>query len=168
MPAKPRLIPDAEAQRLAQLGERLRLARLRRKLSADAVAAQAHITRVTLLKLEAGDPGVTLGTLAKVLGVLWLGEDIEPIAVDDARVNAATDARLPVRRAPAKIKVQRYPQLSSVAWHFADRDGEVTPQEALALYERNWRHIEPEKFLPIELALVKHLTDTVGKGVLLV
>lgn len=168
MPAKPRQIAPAEAQRLAQLGERLRLARLRRKLSADAVAARAHITRVTLLKLEAGEPGVTMGTLVKVLGVLGLDGDVDLLAADSASADAELDENLPARRAPAKIVLKRYPQLSAIAWHFADRDVEITPQEALALYERNWRHIEPNKFVPIEQALVKHLTDTVGKGVLLV
>lgn len=68
---------------LAALGERVRLARLRRKLTTTAVAQRAGISRTSLYNVEAGDPGATLGTYLRVLAVLGLDKDIEAVAADD-------------------------------------------------------------------------------------
>ena len=68
---------------LTQLGERLRLARKRRKLSNAVVAQRAGISRSSLYKVEAGEPGATLGTYLRVLAVLGLERDIEALAADD-------------------------------------------------------------------------------------
>jgi transcriptional regulator with XRE-family HTH domain len=70
MPARPTLVPEPEAGLMVALGERLRKARLRRKLTAEAVAAKAGITRVTLHRAERGEPAITMGTFVKVMGVL--------------------------------------------------------------------------------------------------
>ena len=69
MPARPNLAND-QRQLLAQFGERLRLARLRRRLSAQQVADSAGITRVTLHRAEAGDAAVTMGTYIKVMAAM--------------------------------------------------------------------------------------------------
>jgi len=45
---------------------------------------------------------------------------------------------------------------------------ELTPVDALSLYERNWRHIEQAKLEPAERALVQTLVDQIGGGRLLV
>lgn len=167
MPAKPTPLPEAEVRQLAELGERLRLARLRRGQTAAAVAARAGITRVTLTRLERGEAGVTVGTLIKVMGALGLADDFECLARDTGQ--ALATERLAPRRVPPCIRLAHYPQLQSVAWHVAEGPAAVlTPAEAFTLYERNWRHIEPAKMLPRELALLERLTATVGKGVLLV
>ena len=68
---------------LSQLGERLRLARMRRKLSNATVAQRAGISRTSLYKVEAGDPGATMGTYLRVLAVLGLEIDINALAADD-------------------------------------------------------------------------------------
>lgn len=68
---------------LARLGERIRLARLRRKLSSATVSGRAGISRTTLYKVEVGDAGVTLGTYLRVLGALGLSSDFEQLAADD-------------------------------------------------------------------------------------
>lgn len=52
---------SSERALLKQLGERLRAARLRRKFSAETVAERAGISRMTLHRMEKGDPAVTLG-----------------------------------------------------------------------------------------------------------
>lgn len=65
------------------LGERLKLARMRRKLSNAAVAQRAGISRTSLYKVEAGDPGATLGTYMRVMAVLGLEADINALAADD-------------------------------------------------------------------------------------
>lgn len=68
---------------LAALGERVRLARLRRKLTTTTVAQRAGISRTSLYNVESGDPGATLGTYLRVLAVLGLDKDIDRVAADD-------------------------------------------------------------------------------------
>lgn len=83
MPRKsPTLFPQ-EQTLLSQLGERLKLARLRRKLSSTIVAQRAGISRSSLYKVEAGDPGATLGTYLRALAVLGLEGDLRALAADD-------------------------------------------------------------------------------------
>ena len=62
----PVLLPRV-SRLLEAFGENLKLARLRRKYSADSVAQRAGITRRTLSKVERGDPGVALGVYARVM-----------------------------------------------------------------------------------------------------
>ena len=83
---------------LSALGERLRLARLRRKLSTSAVAMRAGISRTSLYNVERGDPGVTLGTCLRVLAVLGLDKDIEVLAADDQVGRKLQDLEMEPRR----------------------------------------------------------------------
>ena len=83
MPRKPPTIFPQEQGLLSDLGERFKLARKRRKLSNAVVALRAGISRSSLYKVEAGDPGATLGTYLRVLAVLGLEADIAAIAADD-------------------------------------------------------------------------------------
>ncbi|MCC8018225.1 MAG: helix-turn-helix domain-containing protein [Rikenellaceae bacterium] len=62
---------------LDHLGENLKLARLRRDLSAEQVAERAGIGRSTLHKAESGNAGVAIGTYMKVLFVFGLEKDLE-------------------------------------------------------------------------------------------
>jgi transcriptional regulator with XRE-family HTH domain len=68
---------------LESLGERIRLARKRRKLSMDTVANRANMTRLTLSRAEKGDPQVSMGNYFRILSVLHLSEDFDKIASDD-------------------------------------------------------------------------------------
>jgi transcriptional regulator with XRE-family HTH domain len=98
----PALLPRV-ARLLASFGENLKLARLRRKFSADSVAQRAGITRRTLSKVEQGDPGVALGIYARVMQVLRLESDLAHLAVDDVLGRKLQDAGItPKRRAPKK------------------------------------------------------------------
>ena len=83
MPRKPPIVFPQEQKLLSQLGERLKLARLRRKLSNPVVAQRAGISRTSLYKVEAGDPGATLGTYLRVMAALGLEADINALAADD-------------------------------------------------------------------------------------
>jgi len=87
---------------LATVGENLRLARLRRRLSAAQVAERAGISRTTLLQLERDSGSSSMGTLISVLGVLGLETDLLLLAKDDVLGRKLEDARLssPRRRAP--------------------------------------------------------------------
>ncbi|HQX47195.1 MAG TPA: helix-turn-helix domain-containing protein [Steroidobacteraceae bacterium] len=73
----------ASRRQLAALGERLRLARKRRKISTVLMAERAGISRDTLHRAEKGDPAVSLGTFQQVLSVLGLDGDLDLLAGED-------------------------------------------------------------------------------------
>jgi transcriptional regulator with XRE-family HTH domain len=106
MPAKPPLLYPAQKRLLTALGERLRLARLRRKLTIDIVCQRAGISRMTLFRAEAGSPAIALGTLLRILAVLGLEADLEPIARDDRAGRLLQDQALPVRRRRARARAE--------------------------------------------------------------
>ena len=83
MPRKPPVVFPQEQRLLSELGERLRLARKRRKLSNAVVAQRAGVSRTTVYKVEAGDSGATLGAYVRVLAVLGLEGDLNLLAADD-------------------------------------------------------------------------------------
>ncbi|SRR5579859_6884313 len=77
------VLTGAESQSLSHLGERLRLARLRRNLSQAAVAERAGVTRKVIVALEAGAPGTSIGVLAKVMGVFGYPERLAGMLESD-------------------------------------------------------------------------------------
>ena len=96
------LLPETQ-RILIRLGENIKLARLRRKLSAGQVSERAGISRPTLLSIEKGNPGVSMGTYIQVLFVLGLEKDIQAVARDDILGRRLQDAKLIVgKRAPKK------------------------------------------------------------------
>jgi transcriptional regulator with XRE-family HTH domain len=98
----PSLLPRI-SRLLADYGSNLKLARLRRKYSAEAVAQRAGVSRKTLSKVEKGDPAVALGIYARVMQVLRLENDLGKLAVDDLLGRKLQDADLaPRRRAPKR------------------------------------------------------------------
>lgn len=89
---------------LAELGENIRLARLRRKFSATIVAERAGIARNTLRAIERGDASATFGAYANVLLSLGLEKDLRLLAHDDELGRKLQDAGLPTKaRAPRVI-----------------------------------------------------------------
>jgi transcriptional regulator with XRE-family HTH domain len=96
------LLPKAQ-NILTEFGENIKLARLRRKLSAMQVAERADISRPTLASIEKGTPGVAMGAYVQVLFVLGLEKDLLKVATDDILGRKLQDAKLLVReRAPKK------------------------------------------------------------------
>ena len=68
---------------LDHLGENIKLARKRRKLTTIQVAERAGIDRSTLYQIEKGNPSVSMGAYFNVLRVLGLQEDFLKLAADD-------------------------------------------------------------------------------------
>ena len=77
------IMPDTE-NILKTMGEQIKMARLRRKLSATLVAERTGISRSTLWKVENGNPSVAVGIYAAVLHALNnMDKDLLKIAGDD-------------------------------------------------------------------------------------
>ena len=89
---------------LSQMGEQIKLARLRRNLSVELVSERAGISRATLWNVEKGSPSVAIGIYAAVLHALNnMDSDLLLIAKDDELGRKLQDLELTTRkRAPNK------------------------------------------------------------------
>lgn len=97
------LLPST-SRLLLQLGDRLRLARLRRRLTAKQVAERAGMTTMTLRSLERGGAGVTMGAYLAVMQVLGVEKDLDLLARADPMGRELQDASLPARRATVRAQ----------------------------------------------------------------
>ncbi len=98
------LLPKQE-RILREFGENIKLARLRRKLSADQVSIRANIARKTLWAIENGSSTVSIGAYVQVLFVLGFEKDLVNVAKDDELGRKLQDSKLKVKeRAPKKGK----------------------------------------------------------------
>lgn len=92
-------IPFPVAEMLPQIGSAIRTARIRRRKTAADQAHRLGVSLPTLRKLEAGDPGVSLGTFVTALWLL----DLMPgmvAAIDPSKDNLGMTleaARMPKR-----------------------------------------------------------------------
>ncbi|WP_044182520.1 helix-turn-helix transcriptional regulator [Metakosakonia massiliensis] len=68
---------------LLQLGENIKLACKRRKLTQTMLSERTGLSRMTIRKIEQGDASVAIGHYVSVLGVLGLVEDLLNVARDD-------------------------------------------------------------------------------------
>jgi len=84
---------------LTQMGEQIRLARLRRDLSVELVAERAGISRTTLWSVEKGSPKVAIGSYAAVLHALGgMDKDLLLVAKDDILGRTLQDLKMTVRK----------------------------------------------------------------------
>jgi len=97
------IMPKTQAI-LSQMGEQIKMARLRRQISAELAAERAGISRATLCKIEKGCPSVAIGSYAAVLHALNnMDTDLLLIAKDDELGRKLQDLKLITRRrAPKK------------------------------------------------------------------
>jgi DNA-binding XRE family transcriptional regulator len=94
-------LPLPVKRALAKLGYDIRSARLRRRIPTTLMAKRVFITRTTLLKVERGDPAVSLGIYATVLYVLGLASHVADLA--DARSDDV-GLQLEEERLPKRIR----------------------------------------------------------------
>lgn len=92
-----RQFPAADRQ-TRLLGERLRLARIRRSLSTVVFAERMGVSRMTLSRLEKGDPNIALGTYLRALRILGLERDLDLLAKDDQLGRKLQDLQIETRR----------------------------------------------------------------------
>ena len=97
MPRNSLILLPKNQKLLQAVGENIKLARLRRKLTMDQVSERAGISRPTLSSLEKGSPSVSLGIILQVLLVLGLEKDILLLADDDILGRKIQDADLTVK-----------------------------------------------------------------------
>jgi transcriptional regulator with XRE-family HTH domain len=160
MPAAAPTAGDIVIAALAALGEQLRAERKRLGVSATTAAEAAGMSRVTLHRIERGEPSVTMGAYANAAAALGL-------ALGVAGPPPAVPGRDQQASVPQRIRLADYPQLEQLAWQYQGAT-KVTPAEALNLYERNWRHIEQGALAPNERALIQNLVARLGGSRLLV
>jgi transcriptional regulator with XRE-family HTH domain len=158
MPAAAPATGEIAATTLSALGERLRAERKRLGVNAVTAAEAAGMSRVTLHRIERGEPSVTIGAYANAAAALGLTLGVA------GPPPAAPGRTQPV---PQRILLADHPQLARLAWQAGDA-AEVTPEEALSLYERNWRHVDQAALGPNERALIDSLVARLGGSRLLV
>ena len=92
---------------MREMGQNLKMARLRRRLSAKQVAERADISRSTLWMIEKGSPAVAFGAYCQVLFVLGLENDLLKLGAVDVLGKKLQDLRMTVKeRAPKKPAVE--------------------------------------------------------------
>jgi transcriptional regulator with XRE-family HTH domain len=98
------LLPQTQAI-LETMGGQIKMARLRRRISAELVAERSGISRATLWAVEKGSPSVAVGIYAAVLHALNnLDRDLLLIAKDDELGRKLQDLDLPIRKRVPKRK----------------------------------------------------------------
>jgi transcriptional regulator with XRE-family HTH domain len=95
------------ARLLTDLGERLKLARLRRRLTAKQVAERAGMSVMTLRSLESGGAGVTMDAYLSVMHVLGLEQDLNKVGATDDMGRHLQYAQL-TRVTPPRAKKTRH------------------------------------------------------------
>ena len=160
MPAVAPSLSDTNARQLSALGERIRLRRKQLKVPATVAAESAGMSRVTWHRIERGEPSVTMGAYMGATNALGLSMQL-------ALPQAGQSIDQPSAISPESIELARYPQLAQLAWHLKGAS-HITAQDALNLYERNWRHVEQDAMDPQERELLQRLVATWGGGRLFV
>jgi transcriptional regulator with XRE-family HTH domain len=162
-----------------RLGARIAALRRIKRMRQQDVAAAAGLARATVREIERGSATAGIGSYLRVLEVLDALNDVNRVAhlaedVADATTRPVTRVR-PSRQATLVRRTHRnpgadlvhiddYPQLAQLAWNRAVRD--IAGEDALALYEANWRFVEPDELTVHETALIERLKEKFGSGVL--
>lgn len=157
MPANPPAAIGAAADQLIALGRQIRAHRKALRISATTAAEAAGMSRVTLHRIEKGEPAVTMGAYLNAMAVLGLNLG----GVMPAEPTDSTPALEREGWIPARIRLADYPQLKQLAWQVQGAET-LTPLEAWDIYERNWRHIDESALAPHERQLIDALRLGVG------
>lgn len=97
-------IPIPLKRALLTLGENIRSARLKRRISTAMMAERAGISRTTLLKIEKGNPAVSMENYAMVLFVLGMTNRLAELC-SPSKDFVGLD--LEAERLPKRIRVSR-------------------------------------------------------------
>ena len=95
-------LPRKLEHKMTEMGEQIRLARLRRNLSIAQVAERATCSPLTVGRIEKGSPTVSIGIYARVLYALQLDDDLLLIAKEDKLGRTLQDLNLKHRTRASK------------------------------------------------------------------
>lgn len=95
-------LPRNLEQKMALVGEQIRLARLRRNLSVAQISERATCSPLTVTRIEKGSPTVSIGIYARVLYALQLDDDLLLLAKEDALGRTLQDLSLKHRQRASK------------------------------------------------------------------
>lgn len=154
---------NPSAAQLQALGKQLRARRKILRVSSTAAAEAAGMSRVTLHRIEKGEPTVAGGAWAQAMAAL--GMVLQAHNVEENPTNDASNGN-PANMAewiPVRVRLQNYPQLKALAWQVHGTDT-LSPAEAWGIYERNARHLDMAAMSPAELALLQALRTGLGGG----
>ena len=161
MPAKSPSIGKKLEKDLQGLGQRLRERRKELRVSATTTAEAAEMSRVTLYRIEKGEPSVAMGAYLSVISALGLALDVrDPLKKKMPPSNSKN-------KLPKKIRIASYKQLKRLAWQLKGTQ-ELTHEEVLDPYERNWRHVDIAAMDAREKKLLEMLLAAFGREKLLV
>ena len=144
-------ISDDAISQLAEIGQLIRQHRKSFKITANAAAETAGISRVTLHRIEKGEPTVSMGAYLNVISALDLNLHLSAKGDIEYEANGNDVGKLPVR-----ISLSDYPQLKELAWHVQGVD-ELSLIEAHSIYERNKRFLDTENLSDSEQELIELL-----------
>lgn len=159
-PAPPDRLATELAAEQANLIRELRAVRIARGLSVSATAAALGVDPAQVSRFETGATNPTMATTRRYAQAVGATLRLE------AGPWPGPDAAAP-RDAEPTVPVSRYPQLRAICWQLAP-DAELTEQEALSRYEREWRHVDTAALTTEERGFIDHLARTYAGGVLLV
>jgi len=150
-------VSDIVVARLQDLGSRIRARRKSLGVNATAAAESAGMSRVTLHRIEKGEPSVAMGAWANLVAALGMDWQIQDRpAAEQAPVDRS--AWVPVR-----VELAQYPQLRALAWQVHGADA-LSPEEAFGIYERNARHLDMEAMPAHEHELWQALQAAFSRG----
>jgi len=155
MPEKYPPVIEHIAARLQALGARVAERRKALRLSSTVAAEAAGLSRVTLHRIEKGEPSVTMGAWSNVIGALGMHLQLQEEAARQAQADRSGWW-------PVRIALSDYPQLKALAWQVQGAD-HLTPVEAFDIYERNARHLDASSLTQQEQALWHALQQAFGK-----
>lgn len=152
MPAKPPITASITADKLIALGQQIRVHRKALRISATTAAEAAGMSRVTLHRIEKGEPAVTMGAYVNAMAALGLNFGlVAPAKVIESHHSENREGWI-----PARIRLKDYPQLKQLAWQVQNVEN-LSPTEAWDIYERNWRHMDEQALTVHERQLVDAL-----------
>lgn len=159
MPAKPPVTTSIIAHQLIALGQQIRIHRKTLRISATTAAEAAGVSRVTLHRIEKGEPAVTMGAYANAMAALGLNFGlVAPAELIESHDVASREGWI-----PARIRLTDYPQLRQLAWQVHGAET-LSPTEAWDIYERNWRHVNEQALTVHEQQLIDALRLAFGGG----
>jgi hypothetical protein len=156
MPQQSPPINEFNAANLYSLGAQMAERRQSLRVSATVAAEAAGMSRVTLHRIEKGEPSVTMGAWANAIAALGLQLQLQEQAAPQTRSTERSGWW------PVRIALADYPQLKALAWQVHGTE-HLTPVEAFDIYERNARHMDMPSMDTQEQALWQALQQAFGK-----